>query len=70
MPQSTGPQSSELSTSLSLGAFLVAIKQAITQALNAIQGNKHWLSVKPFIDLYPILRQDLNLNISTGVQLL
>ena len=50
-----------------------AIKQAITQALNATQGHKHWLSIKPLINLYnlyPILGWDLNPHFSTGVHLL
>ena len=47
----------------------VAIKQAISQALNAT-GAQAVLSNKPLIDLYHILRYDLNQYVSTSVQLL
>ena len=43
----------------------VAIKKAITLTLHATQGNKHWLSIKPLIDIYPIMRNDLMMNMKT-----
>ena len=48
----------------------VAIKQAINPALNVTQGHKQWLSNKPLINPYHVLRYDINPSVSTGVQLL
>ena len=46
----------------------LSYQQAITSALNATQGHKHWLSIKPLIDLYP-KRSMISTQILNRVQL-